>query len=532
MAQRQFPYPLDPFMLTAVEGMTDTLDPAAGREGRARLILNGYLPPGPPGTPVAGRPGSTQAGALGGDAGARRGQYVGQFTEDDGTQHTIRIVGGKFYEYDWGMESWTETLSAANFSAASVTVSTTARIFATPFAGQMVFTDGVNTPWMWDGTPGGGMTELTNAPVCYGQPVVYYSKLFLIKSVERTTFVWSEEGDATTGYETGGFNNAWNPLGAGALTAFAATNESLYVAQSRRILRVQGAVTTDFQTSGTRSDVSETIGTETPLMLVMDRGVAFVDADGHPHLIAGTELVPLWVDAKETLATIPRITLSLANLVEYTPADLLIVELAETGYDAPNLRLVYRLSAPVLDLCGLWRGWTSDVSGMVADTSNVPRWMHLGENTGYAVLHGNPTDGVWNDVVEGAGTTTAIEHRVETHALGADLQVEKRFERADFVLAPPTDMTLSVSLTTPRGTDGPHTMTVEASGGFVLDVAQLDIDSLSAQAAEVHAALGVGRSPPGRWASLTVAHAVSSERFGFVGLALDAIAVDHAWGAP
>ena len=99
-------------------------------------------------------------------------------------------MGGKFYTYNWGTDVFTEVVTAANFTTASITLSSTAKCYAVTMADKMVVTDGVNTPWMWDGTTGAsGLTKLTNCPVLYGRPTVYYAKLFGIKNTERSTMV-------------------------------------------------------------------------------------------------------------------------------------------------------------------------------------------------------------------------------------------------------------------------------------------------------------------------------------------------------
>src|SRR2546430_9136670 len=85
-------------------------------------------------------------------------------------------------------------------------LSTTAAIDAVNFANKLIITDGINTPVAYDGT---SFTVLTNCPVLFGPPTVYYAKLFGITASDHHQLVWSEENDPTTGYTAGGFNNAW-----------------------------------------------------------------------------------------------------------------------------------------------------------------------------------------------------------------------------------------------------------------------------------------------------------------------------------
>lgn len=235
-----------------------------------------------------------------GSGGARIVQLIHEFYKQDGTRVSIVVVGGIVYTRDdWGgAGSFTTALSQADLTSASIALSQSARISAVTIGNQVVFSDGVNTPFMWDGTTGGGLTELTNAPVFYGPIVVHYGKVFGIKSTDRTTFVWSEENDPTTGYEAGGFNNAWtfSQTDATPLTALLATNDGLYVFRTGGIGVVLGAVTTDFSSAGTRNAVSEEVGTRSPWGVCYHEGtIWFIDQTGLVwNLPVGDKPNPWW----------------------------------------------------------------------------------------------------------------------------------------------------------------------------------------------------------------------------------------------
>jgi len=128
-------------------------------------------------------------------------------------------------------------------------VSTSARIYSCVLADQIIFSDGVNTPFMWSGA---AFTVLANCPVLYGQPRIHYAKLFGIKAVKRNTIVWSEENDPTIGYEAGIYNNGWELVQTRAegLHALFATNEALYYFRERTIGAIRGEVTPDFRSDG------------------------------------------------------------------------------------------------------------------------------------------------------------------------------------------------------------------------------------------------------------------------------------------
>ena len=220
---------------------------------------------------------------------------IHEFIKNDGTAKVVLISGGKFYTYD--ASTITESLTAANLSAASVTLGSQGIVYMATFNNQVVVSDGVNTPWMWDGTLNGGITKLTNAPVAYGPPAVYYAKLFFIKNTDRATIVWSEENQANTGYEAGGYNNAWTLLQSGSegLVALQGTNEALHYWRYTGHGAVRGAVTSTFTTTGTHDEGSEEVGLLSGSAMTLAAGsIWFADQVGRPWRRAGSRLEPLW----------------------------------------------------------------------------------------------------------------------------------------------------------------------------------------------------------------------------------------------
>lgn len=291
------PRPPLPLTVDGFAGMRYTRWDAQASPSHAYLAYNAILDMSGAGSAYRGRPGryrvsSTQLG------GGGRGQLVYQFTKNDGTAYTVAIAGGKFYTLNWGSGAWTEVLSAANFSSASITLSTTARCHAVTFNNQMVVSDGTNTPWMWDGTSGAGLTKLTNAPVAYGRPTVYVAKLFFIKNTDRASIVWSEENDASTGYEAGGYSNVW-PLiqtGSEGLQAIRGTNDGLYFWRTRSIGQVRGQFNANFATENTLDGVSTLVGTQSPRgVLYYNDTFYFPDQYGRPcRLRPGGAVEELW----------------------------------------------------------------------------------------------------------------------------------------------------------------------------------------------------------------------------------------------
>lgn len=256
-----------------------------------RYLSNGYILPG--GQAVQ-RP---QFDLLGWTLGTKT-QLLYDFWTTAGVQHTVAIIDGEITEYNWSTDTSSTVVSTANLTSASIVLSTTARCYAVTFDNKMIISDGTNTPFAWDGTSGaGGLTELTNAPVFFGQPTVYYGKLFAIKNTDQLTIVWSEENDPTTGYEAGGFNNAWTlgQTNSEHLVGILGTNEALYYWRKTGIGIIRGAVTPDFSSSGTHDAVSESLGLiHTSVRLYTDGRVFFADQYRRPWMLVGGTLEPIW----------------------------------------------------------------------------------------------------------------------------------------------------------------------------------------------------------------------------------------------
>lgn len=497
--------------------MRDSLDPSSSTDpGLAYLLQNVYPPDAERGTSVVGRPGFQQAGAQLGSAGVRTGQLVYQFTKLAGTEYTVAIVGGKFYTFDWGTRAWTEVLIAADFTTSAITLSATAKCYAVTMADKMIVSDGVNVPWAWDGTSNGGLTKLTNSPVLFGQPTVYYAKLFGIKNTERSTMVWSEENDPTTGYEAGGFNNAWE-LGQTdqePLYALVGTNQALYYFRARSTGVISGAVNADFTTSGVHDGVSGVVGTQSPDATVYYEGrVYFPDADFRPHvIIPGSGAEPVWGDIRETIAGLDRAYAPQALGLYHPGLQLILFGVIPVGQTIPTLIIAIDPRQGSGQPVALFRGFSFQEWGIVKNASGQPLSMHL-SNDGYAYDHGLPDGSLWDDALN-AGTV-AITHIVEPAPMGNDVSVEKRFSRADFNLRTESDLTdTTFNYETSRGLSAASSQTAPTVPGSFSrwDFAIWDTDLWSVASIDQHVAVGLNGF--GRWIRPIVTHAMLGERFG------------------
>lgn len=227
-----------------------------------------------------------------------------QFETSDGVSRTVAIANGAIWQLSYTTATspnyqWTQVVSAAVLTSGGITIDATSPTYALVFANRLVVSDGVNRPWTWTGASGGGVQLLANAPVCYGPLTEYYGKLFGIKANDRRTMVWSEENDPTTGYEAGGYNNAWT-LAQNAdepLTSLLGRNDGLYYWRPHSTGVIRGAVASDFRTTGVVDGVSETVGTVFPGGREAVGGdIWFIDGRRRVYVVSGdtlTDVTPI-----------------------------------------------------------------------------------------------------------------------------------------------------------------------------------------------------------------------------------------------
>lgn len=510
-------------------GMRDNSEPTASHPQLAYLAQNVYPISAQRGGAMVGRPGFAQFGA---QLAAGVGQLIYQFTRLDGTEATIAIVAGEIYKADWSDHTWDKVVTTANLTTASAALSNTARCYAVTFNDKMVISDGTNLAIAWDGTTGaGGITELTNAPVFYGPLTVYYGKLFGIKNTSRKTIVWSEENQPNTGYEAGGYNNAWDLLQTDQepLYAVQGTNEALYYFRARSIGAIGGAVETDFQTTGTREGVSETVGTTAPASIIYrDRRIFFQDADGKPHVIApGLGVLPIWEDFSETLSFMDAANRGDTIGWVDEPTQMLGFAMTETGQTIPSASLMFNPVGNVPQAVAVWRGYTVSAIGTVKNTSGRLLTMHLSSD-GYAYDHGTPDGTYWTDDL--AGGEVAISHVVESGAAYYDPDWEKQFDRLDVTFRANDTSGVSVSYVTPRG--GSAVLGLPTISGSLSrwDDAVWDTDVWSFEALETKECVGL--AAVGRWIRWRVEHSALGEKFGLLLGKVRALILHNEPGAP
>ncbi len=508
--RRNPPKRFDPIPSGPFSGMRDSLDPSAANAGLARVLRNCYATESDKRSAVVGRPGFTQAGSQ--TVSSETGQWTGQLTLLNGTEYTIKISGGIIYTYNWGTPAWTAVVTRANLSTASVTFSTSARVYCVTFANKLVISDGVNKPFTWTGATGsGGVSTLSNAAIMFGQPIVHYAKLFGIKNAERSTFIWSEENDPTLGYEAGVFNNAWT-LGQtdqNQLFRLYALNAVLYAFRARSTTSIYGSVTSNFSSSGTRDSVSETEGTIAPgSVFSIGNVVFFINADRQPYMIppAG-KAIPIWTDYKETLEGVDVAQIADAEGYFDQSLDLGVVWVSEFTETVRSAALTFQLRGEFAQASGVFDGLSISRVGVVKNAAGDPRVMHL-DDDGNAYYHGHPEGALWGD------NGTAIVHRITSPYHGYDSAMEKHWDRVDLGVHIRSNMTLAgISIDTPSGSGDRQTVDSLTGGFSRFDVAIFDTDVFSGNAIEQHIAIGINEN--GRWASWNFTHDTLDEQFGF-----------------
>jgi hypothetical protein len=464
-------------------------------------------------------------------------QWVGQLSKANGTEVSAVVAAGEIWAYTWATDTLAKVVTTANLTTASVTLSASARVYACQFADTLVFTDGTNRPFTWDGTSGaGGVTSLTNGPaVAYGAPWVHYGKLWFIKNAERSTVVWSEEGAANTGYEAS-YSNAWTLRQAGTegFYAGASTNDGLWLFRANSITKIMGEVTPNFSTTA-NDEAIEQIGCRSPsavlnlnsalFFLSSDRRIMRIGADGNPTDVSH--------GARQRLAALNAAQFAKA-FVEFVDlqeqGERVIVAIAETGIDDPNAHIVVNPATGLVE--GTWTGWRDTALGRWKNASGEWRLVHGGGDAatsvddGLVYIHDVPNGTTLND--EFLAGESPIAHQVETSYIGADANVEKGWLEGTLLMQATTGTTTGISVTikTPRGNTALADTLSFAATGAEWGSAIWGIDEWSSETGGERRITFATRGVVGRHARALISHSELDERFGLSEVTL-AAAITH-----
>lgn len=499
-------------------GMRDAPETTTADPTLALYVGNMVRTPGPPNGGLVSRPGfAGMSTSAGGSVGFRTTQALLTWTDVNGARITVRVVGGRIETYDWNTSTWTNSVTAANLTTAAITLSATAKIALVPFADGLIVSDGVNRAFTWNGTAGAaGLAVLPVGCIFYGPPTVRDARLVGIRLLAglRSALIWSEPGTALVGYDVAGYNNAWdNPGGyADPMTAVCGTNEALYVFRERVSLAIVGNVVADWQTAGTKANLSERIGTLSPwAVYAVTQGVVIVDADAKPWLMryGFPEPMPLWADCAQTILGTPRASLAACETVHDEAAQTLWIGIPEVGQTAISALLGFAFDDLQFVGVASW-GATVQRVGRVVDANGVGRWAHAGLGDGRCYVHGTLADGPWDDALQGG--TLYITHSVIGTTLGYDLDREIVFTEIEAAETGGGASALSVSYETPRGQSVSMSVAITSGiTGATWDVSNWDAADWSATTRDQRVRVGIaGR---GRWIRPKVSHAMTGESF-------------------
>lgn len=511
------------------DGMLDSISPTAKSAGKYLLGQNVYPLDPEMGEAIVGRPGVRQMGQQ--LAGRVQGKYL--FQRSSGAAFNVAIAGGHFYTLDWANELWVEVISLANLAAAGIVLDALSQVaFVTTADDRLFVSDGINKPWLWDGTAGGGLTALVNAEPMYGQPRLYYARIVGIVALEPDTIIWSETDSPTTGYRAGGFNNAWAPTqnDPGRLYALIATNSTLYAFRAESVLPLNGPPGPNFSTDNTQDSVSDTLGTLAPFATILhDVNVIALDQEMHPQFFrpGGAGFIPLWREFRQTLRQLSKdpVLMQKCMTVFYPLASLYLIAVPDSGSAECNMLLVYDGKGELPKPVAVWRGWEMTSLAILENVNGQPFLFH-GDSTGRVYLHGNPDDAApWDDFL--ATGTVPIEHIFEQQPQGYSIKREKIFDRIDLALRGLNQMTLLVSASTPRGQSAEQVVVAGTSfQGFdviLFDVGVFDPGAGTTQ--ETHADCGIDLE--GRWIKAKVRHQTLGEQFGLEAISITGYSTDN-----
>ena len=371
-------------------GVQDTIPLSAADANRAAGLVNGFIRLPELGADVTARPGflrrlfSTPTGPGTVTNAAQRIDFLTAMQATDGTWWNLFIAsrdgsdlgnsGEQFLQgtrrarlYRWNAGSATYTYAMGQVASITVDITdfdfTAIRLFAQPFAGFLILSDGINRPKKWNPaevlTNNSVISDLTEAldPI-FGQPTVYAGKLFYIKANDRNTFVWSEENDPDNGYEAVGYDNAWTfrQTSSDFLSRLIGTNDALYVFRENSVTAVYGTVNTDFRSASTLEGIDSNIGTKSPdAVTLVNNQVWFLDQYGRPHKIEpGRGLVPLWARCRETIKNVDTSDAALFQAwARYLPIlDVVVFGYRNRGQSGAGQLLVF--SGRTEEFIGTW----------------------------------------------------------------------------------------------------------------------------------------------------------------------------------
>jgi hypothetical protein len=368
MARRKSTRRLVEFSAAAFVGVDET-NPFRG-PAFLRVSQN-MMPDGIFGGSWCTRPGFGDPNNLSGAPSLVNGRGIRQLSTTAGNEWTAWFIDGRFYLGAFQTAPTNITLSGGVvITNTAPTVPAKFLIGSTTFRDKFIVTDQVTEPWMY-APDTATFTLLGSAPVARGVPTVYYGKVFFIKDSSPITIVWSEEGDPTTGYEDGGYNNAWDlaQVSGEPITAILGTNDALFFWRQSAFDMIRGEVDENFSTSGTVSGISSHIGTKSAhAVLLIGRTIWFLDQFGYPHRYQiGGEIEPIYKAAQSSLRFVYEAGLPMASAAHFEAAGA-VVFLIPADLPEPSAPNIANIALAFDDSTGAYLGTWND-NGEIDDYS-------------------------------------------------------------------------------------------------------------------------------------------------------------------
>lgn len=418
-ARRRPPVRRQTFKAGPFRAVFDTTDPGAANPSRLFDGINVYVPDAQNGSPVLARPGMVGLTSQIGQSGARTGQGVYTHVRLDGTVDRFVFCGGKMYR-------WDGSTTLTDITPAGVTIDAATRVFCASFADELIVTDGVNKPFRYAPATGTATAIEFNAVpdewCAFGPPVVYSGKLFFILDLVgaadfvaetagvagdtiitetagvdgntltteplsgyRNTLAWSEEADASVGYQQSGYANYWEltQTSSDTLTGLSASELGLYYFRPNAIGVITGTVNANFQAAATRESISTTVGCGAPAtILQVDGTIYFADRDGRPYRlgIGSAAPEPLYLQLRREVTSNVGTTTTATNVQSigcatyYAPLNLVL-------YALWSRTELFAFDARTGGYVGTWTlngGAHVDTLGAMRDSSNRDTLMMLG----------------------------------------------------------------------------------------------------------------------------------------------------------
>jgi hypothetical protein len=500
--------------------MSDARTPS-GNPKLASEIYNAYPLNPRTARDIIGRPGANHLATV---ASPGLGQAAFQYRKLDGTTYTVVFINGLMYTVNWATGVHTNVALGAIGA-----LQTTDKIYMTVLADKLIISDGVRKPFYWDGAV---FTDMTNCPVLFGQPVVYYAKLFGIVKANPVQIVWSEENAPLDGYDTqinpatlAPYDNQWvvGQTAQDRLYVLMATDDALYFSRARSWSMITGPAEDDFRSTGNREAVSSTVGCTLPSSCIFRNGeIWFQDRDGFFWYIPlGGQPVPLWEGYRETIMASdkdPPATAggraNLCSMVDWPLVPLVMATIAVINTDAggpwPWRFRILTWNPETKVPQGVWDlPSTVEPVHMAAVTNlgELDRVIMLLDENGHSMVFGTPQAGPWRDQIYSGNV--AITHRVKGAELGWEITQDKDWESITALFyGSNLSATTTIGYTTPMRT---------ASVPQTVQAAALAAD------AEIRRKVGIKQL--GRWLRPEVTHSLINEQFRFLGFEAGAFAI-------